>query len=485
VQCPIGDCRAGPRRGITTAETDRIAGSSRRERADVSELVGTTPVTTAPGKTAATAAPRPGARPGAGPRASVESRGSWVAAGLTLAMLSVSYGSPLLAVVGLKPITEDLATDRQLVALVSSLTWFGTGLGGIVMGQVAERIGIRASAMFGATMIALGLAVSASGNLWAMLVGHAVLVGFLGNGALYPPLIVYVSRWFDRRRGTALALISSGQYIAGMGWPALFEYGMRSPDTALRLGGHTLVLHGWQITMLAFACLVVIAVPIIAAFLKPAPEVAEFGEFAREGRRGDVMGLRPNTVLALICTAGFLCCVPMSIPQGHLVAFCSDLGLPAIQGAMMLSVLQASAFVSRVLWGWMADRIGGLKTVLLGSSLQAVAVAAFMTTQDEAGLFAIAAAYGFGFSGIIPAYVVAIRELFPSREASWRVPSVLFVSMGGMAFGGWWAGALYDHFGFYGPAFLSGVLFNLANIAVVAFLVLRQRRFGGFRPALA
>ena len=279
----------------------------------------------------------------------------------------MSYGSPLLAVVGLKPITEDLGTQRQLVALVASLTWFGTGLGGIFMGQVAERIGIRATVMFGATMIALGLAVSATGNLWAMLVGHAVLVGFLGNGALYPPLIVYVSRWFDRRRGTALALISSGQYIAGMGWPTLFEYGMRSSNTALQVGGQTIVLHGWQTTMLGFACLVLIAVPIIAMFLQPAPEPPELGQFADAGRRGEVLGLRPNTVLALICAAGFCCCVPMSIPQGHLVAFCSDIGIPAIQGAAMLSVLQASAFVSRVLWGWLADRIGGLKTVLLGS----------------------------------------------------------------------------------------------------------------------
>ncbi len=440
----------------------------------MTEIAATRPAAIRPGTAAAP-------RSGTGPSASIESRASWVAAGLTLALLSVSYGSPLLTVVGLKPITEDLGTQRQLVALVASLTWFGTGLGGIFMGQVAERIGIRATVMFGATMIATGLAVSASGNLWAMLAAHIVLVGFLGNGALYPPLIVYVSRWFDRRRGTALALISSGQYIAGMAWPTLFEYGMRSSNTALQVGGHTVVLHGWQTTMLAFACLVLVAVPVIAMFLQPAAEVGELGQFADAGRRGEVLGMRPNAVLALICIAGFMCCVPMSIPQGHLVAFCSDIGLPAIQGAAMLSVLQGSAFVSRVLWGWLADRIGGLKTVLLGSFCQALAVAAFMATQDEAGLFAIAAAYGFGFSGIIPAYVIAIRELYPSREASWRVPSVLFVSMGGMAFGGWWAGALYDHFGFYGPAFVSGVLFNLANIAIVGFLVLRQRRSGGFR----
>ncbi len=149
----------------------------------------------------------------------------------------------------------------------------------------------------------------------------------------------------------------------------------------------------------------------------------------------------------------------------------------------MLSVMQAGALVSRLFWGGMADRLGGLKTVLAASSCQALGIMAFLTTQDEAGLFAISAAYGLGFSGIIPAYIVAIRELYPSREASWRVPSVLFVSMGGMAFGGWFAGALYDYFGFYAPAFASGVLFNLVNLALVGFLVLRQH--GGVRAVPA
>lgn len=425
----------------------------------MTEIVGTRPAASGKGESPA-ASPRPGI--------SIESRDSWVAAGLALALLSVSYGSPLLAVVGLKPITEDLGTQRQLIALVASLTWFGTGLGGIVMGQVAERIGIRATVIFGATMIALGLAVSATGNLWAMLIGHAVLVGFLGNGALYPPLIVYVSRWFDRRRGIALGVISSGQYIAGMIWPVLFQLGITD--------------LGWQGTMLGFSLVVLVVVPVFALFLMPSPEplTADFSETGAGARR-TVLGLHPNLVLALIAAAAFLCCVPMSIPQGHLVAFCSDIGIAATQGAAMLSVLQGAAFVSRILWGWVADRIGGLKTVLLGSACQAVAIGAFMTTQDEAGLFAIAAAYGLGFSGIIPAYVIAIRELYPSREASWRVPTVLFVGMGGMAFGGWWAGALYDYFGFYGPAFVSGVLFNLVNLSVVGFLVLRQRRNGGFR----
>ena len=401
---------------------------------------------------------------------SIESRGSWIAAGATLALLSVSYGSPLLVVVGLKPITEDLGTVRQMVALVVALTWLGTGAGGILMGWVAERTSIRFTVIFGTVMIALGLAVSASGNIWAILAGHTLLIGLLGNGALFPPLLVYVSRWFDRRRGTALALISSGQYVAGMVWPVLFERAMTD--------------YGWRPTMIGYAVIMLLVIPPIALlFLHRPPEVPT--SFFRDGTADEqrfVLGLRPNVVLAILSIAGFCCCIPMSIPQGHLVAFCSDIGIAAVQGAAMLSVLQAAAFVSRMFWGWLSDRIGGLLTVLLGSACQALAIAAFMATQDEAGLFAISAAYGLGFSGIVPAYVMAVRDLFPAREASWRVPTVLFVSMGGMAFGSWFAGALYDHFGFYTPAFLSGVIFNLANLVLLGFLVMRQRWTGGLRP---
>jgi MFS family permease len=402
---------------------------------------------------------------------SIESRESWIAAWVTLALLTVCFGSTLTAVVGLKPITEDLGTTRQLAALAVALTWLGTGLGGILMGRVADRLGVRFMVIFGAVMIALGLLVSASGNIWAILAGHALFVGVLGNGALYAPLLVYISRWFDRRRGTALALIWSGQYIAGIVWPTLFE--------------HAIADYGWRATMTGFAVVVIATVPIAALFLPRTPKAPpEFG-FGDAGRRRAVLGMRPNTVLAILCIASFACCVPMAIPQGHLVAFCSDIGIPAARGAAMLSVLLAGALVSRLLWGWLSDRIGGLKTVLAASASQALAIAAFMTTQDEAGLFVISAAYGLGFSGIIPAYLVAIRELYPSREASWRVPSLLFVGMGGMAFGGWFAGALYDHFGFYAPAFASGVIFNLLNLALVGFLVLRQRWDGGVRPALA
>jgi MFS family permease len=188
-----------------------------------------------------------------------------------------------------------------------------------------------------------------------------------------------------------------------------------------------------------------------------------------------VFGWPPNVVFAMLAVAAFLCCVTMSMPQAHLVAFCSDLGITPTHGAAMLSVLLGVGFLSRQGWGAISDRIGGLLTLLISSVLQAAGMAGFLLTQDEAGLFAVAGAFGIGFSALIPAYVLAIREYFPAREASWRVPALLLLSGSGMATGTWLAGALYDHFGYYAPAFAAGVGFNLLNLAAIGTLVLRSQ----------
>jgi MFS family permease len=176
-----------------------------------------------------------------------------------------------------------------------------------------------------------------------------------------------------------------------------------------------------------------------------------------------------------MCAAAVLCCIPMAMPQGHLVAFCSDLGISRSMGALMLSVLLGTAFLSRQLWGAISDRIGGLATVLIGSAWQAASMTAFLLTQNEASLFVVAAAFGLGFSGIIPAYVLVVRELFPASEASWRIPTLLLFSGGGMAAGGWIAGLLYDHLGYYAPAFAVGIGANVLNLLMVSMLVGRQR----------
>jgi MFS family permease len=402
-----------------------------------------------------------GARPGgvAAAPASIESKASWRTAWFVLAILSISFGSPLLIIVGMKPIQEALGTERSVVALAGSLVWVGTGAGGIFMGWLADRIGVRATVAFGACMIAAGLALSSLGWIWTLFVGHAVM-GLLGNGAVFPPMLVYLSRWFDRRRGTAIALISSGQYVAGVVWPSIFERAISS--------------IGWQALMASYAVLVLVTILPAALFLKPAPLPVvpqHLPQVRTQDRR--IGGLSPNLVQVLLCVAGFCCCIPMAVPQAHLVAFCSDIGISPTRSATMLSVMLAAAFLARQAWGAMADRVGGLRTVMAGSALQALAMVAFSITQDEVGLFAVAAAFGLGFAGIIPAYSVAVRDLFPPSEASWRMPLTLFTAMSGMAAGSWLAGLQYDYFGYYAPAFITGVGFNIANLLVVGFLVVR------------
>jgi MFS family permease len=399
----------------------------------------------------------------------IEGRKSWIAASITLAILSVSYGSPLLIVVGLKPIQEALGTDRSVIALAGSLVWVGTGLGGIPMGWLADRIGIRAVVGIGAVMMALGLAISTIGGALPLYLGHGLFLGLIGNGAIYAPLLIYVSRWFDRRRGAAIALISSGQYIAGVFWPSVFERGIAA--------------YGWQTMMLFYAVVVLVGILPLLPLLQPVPKPVSAGPAVSAGRDRSILGLSPNLVQTVICVAGFCCCIPMAIPNSHLVAFCSDIGIAPVHGAAMLSVLLGCAFISRQFWGSLADRIGGLRTVMAGSACQAAAIAAFLITQNEAGLFVIAGVYGLGFSGIIPSYSVAIRDLFPSAEASWRIPTILFTAMSGMAVGSWLAGRIYDHFASYAPAFATGAAFNLLNLVLIGFLVIRLPRRS--RPVLA
>ena len=396
--------------------------------------------------------------------ASIEGRASWTAAWTALAILSVIYGAPLLAVVGLKPIAADLGVDRSDISLASSLLWLGTGTGGILMGWLAERVGIRRIGVLGAVSIAAGTVVSTRGGLLGLYVGHGLLIGLLGNACFNAPMMVYVARWFDRRCGTALALITSGQYIAGAIWPSLIERGIDA--------------FGWRWTMLAFGTVEILTIlPMALLFLHPPPRGPAPGTHGGGPLPGSrVLGLSPNLVLVLMSVAIFCCCIPMALPTAHLVAFCTDLGFSAAVGAAMLSVLQIAAVVSRQFWGWIADRVGGLRAVLLGSAFQAVTLAMFMATQSETGLFLVAGAFGLGFSGIVPGYYLAIRQLYPTSETAWRIPTLSFSGLGAMATGAWLGGALYDHFGSYGAAFATGVAFNLVNLVIILFLVTRAPR---------
>jgi MFS family permease len=394
----------------------------------------------------------------------VDSRKAWLIAIACLVLPAVSFGAQYVAIVALAPIASDFGGYRSVPAAAASMVMLGTGVGGLAMGQLAERIGTRLTVIMGGLMLCAGMLLSSRGEAWQLYVGHGLLVGFFGNGAINAPLYIYITRWFERRRGTALALIASGQYVAGAVWPSLFE--------------RSITAYGWQQTMAGFGVIAaMLIVPIAALALPPPPVPVEVYGGSDARRRPDrVLNLPPNAAFALLAVASFLCCIPMAMPAAHLIALCGDLGLKATTGALMLSVLLTCAFVSRQLWGWLSDRIGGLNTLLMGSLAQAIAIAAFAFTQSEAGLFTVAAVFGLGFSGLIPAYILAARQLFPAHEASWRMPALLLTGMSGMAAGSWLAGAIYDYSGFYAPAFAVGFGFNAANLCIIGSLVLLGRR---------
>jgi MFS family permease len=393
----------------------------------------------------------------------VESRDSWIVASVALLVMMMAFGSAWIIAVALKDIAGELGGTRSIPALASSLAWLGQGTGGILMSRLADRVGTRWTVLFGTLMIGVGLSISTLGSPWALWIGHGLFMGLIGLGGINAPMYIYVSRWFDRRRGSALALISSGSYLAGAIWPPVFERAIAG--------------FGWRQTMLCYAAAqIAVIVPLAAIYFRHPPELFHAdAAFGSDGRQTRLFGMPRNLVFWMMCGAGVLCCLPMAMPQGHLVAFCSDLGISRSIGALMLSVLLGTAFVSRQIWGAIADRVGGLATVLIGSAWQAASMAGFLLTQNETGLFTVAAAFGLGFSGIIPAYVLAMRELFPASEASWRIPTFLLCSGCGMAAGGWLAGLIYDHYGTYAPAFAAGVVANLLNLLVIGALVARQR----------
>jgi MFS family permease len=382
---------------------------------------------------------------------------------IALLVLTMSYGAPLLTVVALKPIAAEFGTPRSAPALAVSLTYIGAGLGGIGMGWIAGRIGARVVTMVCGTMIGIGLIVASSGGLTHLYVANLLLIGLLGASGMFSPLMAYVSRWFDRHRGSGVALISSGQYVAGAIWPLVFQAGIDR--------------YGWRRTMLLYAFAVTGTIlPLAALFFRRPPEDVRSVSVAT-ARRSEltVQGFPPNLVLAMLAAAIFCCCVTMSIPLTHMVAFCGDIGIGPTQGAAMLSVQLAAGFAAQQIWGWV---------VLCASASLAVAMTGFLATHQEYALFSISVVFGLAFGGLIPGYILAIRELFPAHEASWRIPVVMFPGALGMAAGGWIGGVLYDQFGFYTPAFAAGLGFNLLNLAVILPLVIRLRS-SGFRPALA
>jgi MFS family permease len=392
---------------------------------------------------------------------------SWRIAVVSMLIISIGWGAPYLIAVALKPMAADLGAGRSIPSLASSLSQAGVGVGGIFMGWWADRVGAMWTALLGSIMIGAGALVASGGAEWQLYIGFGAMIGLLGGGGLFAPLMSNTSRWFHAKRGTALAIVASGQQLAGFCWPLVFRFGLERTD--------------WRTALFWYGIFVLAVMPALCLMLRhrpPAVAAAAPVDSARDpGRSPEVASGWVQTVL---CAAIVCCCVAMALPLAHLVAFCSDLGYAPARGAEMLTLLLVAAFLSRMLWGRLSDRIGGLKTILIGSAAQALFLACYLYVDNLVALYAVSAAFGIGFGGIIPSYVLAVREFFPAKEAGWRIGTVLFFGLIGMAFGNSMGGALYDWFAYYRPAFAVGVAFNVLNLVLIAGLLAR----GPSRPVL-
>jgi MFS family permease len=385
---------------------------------------------------------------------------------LTVALLVCAIGGVGMwsAIVALPAIQAEFGVARADASLSYATTMIGFGIGGIVMGRLSDRYGIMVPVLIGTIALALGYAAAGStATLWQYSAAHGALIGF-GSSATFAPLMADTSMWFTRRRGIAVAIFASGSYLAGTVWPPVVQ--------------HFIDAVGWREAFLGIGAFCLVTVLPLAWALKRRAPTSQAGASVRgtDFVSTPSIDMRAGTLQALLVIAGVSCCVAMSMPQVHIVAYCGDLGYGAARGAQMLSLMLGCGIVSRLLFGWICDYIGGVRTLLLGSGLQAVALLLFLPFDGLVSLYVISAMFGLFQGGIVPSYAIIIREFFPPGEAGVRVGMVITATLFGMAFGGWLSGAIFDWTGSYDAAFINGVLWNLLNLSIAAWLLRRSTR---------
>jgi MFS family permease len=398
-----------------------------------------------------------------------ESAYAWARLVMALLLSTIGGVGMWSVVVALPAIQGEFGVARADASLPYTLTMIGFGFGGILVGRLSDRFGIVAPVVGGTIALALGfVSAGLAASLWQFVLVQGLLIG-AGSSATFAPLLADTSQWFSRRRGIAVGIFASGNYLAGTVWPPIVQ--------------HFIATAGWRATYFGIGvfCVATMLPLALALRRKPPPiEVAPAHALAAS-RSVQPLGLSPSALQALLVVAGLACCVAMSMPQVHIVAYCGDLGYGPARGAQMLSLMLACGIVSRLTFGWVSDRIGGLRTLAVGSSLQGLALLLFLPFDGLASLYLISALFGLFQGGIVPSYAIIIREYFSPKEAGLRVSTVITSTLFGMALGGWMSGAIFDLTGSYRVAFINGIAWNLLNVSIAVWLLRRPRR----RVALA
>ncbi len=404
----------------------------------------------------------------------VESTYAWLRLCACVALGTIGGVGIWSIAVALPAVQAEFGAGRAGASLPSTFAMLGLVFGGILMGRLADRVGVMIPAVIGSLALGGGyIATAFAPGLFSFALIYGATIGLLGSAAVFGPLVTDTSYWFDRRRGIAVALCASGNYFAGAVWPPVVQ--------------HFIEEVGWRQTHIGIgiAC-VVLMLPLTLALRRASPIQAPppaAGSIAA-ANYARPLGMSPFGLQMLLILAGLSCCVAMSMPQVHIVAYCVDLGYGAARGAEMLSVMLACGVVSRLTFGLILDRIGATATLLLASSLQALGLALYLPFDGLVSLYVVSALFGLFQGGIVPTYAIIVREHFPPQEAGTRVGLVLSSTLAGMALGGWMSGAIYDLTGSYHAAVLNGIGWNLLNM-MIAWWLLHRHGQRPRRPAFA
>lgn len=392
----------------------------------------------------------------------IDSRYAWFRLAINVAIGTLGGVGMWSIVVAMPAIQAEFGSDRGSASLPFTLLMIGLAPGTVLMGKLADRFGVVVPVMLGSVMLAAGYMLSAfSTSLTMLMLIFGLFIGMLGTSAFFAPLMTDISFWFQRRRGLAIGLCASGNYFAGAIWPPAIE--------------HFIALYGWRATHIGIGAICLCSILPLALLLRRKPPVQPApSATVMAARRG--LNLPPHVLQGLLILAGLGCCVAMSMPQVHIVAYCVDLGYGPARGAEMLALMLGCGIVSRMASGWILDRIGGLATLLLGAILQGLALTLYMPFDGLVSLYVISAIFGLVQGGIVPSYAFIIRELFPPEQAGIRVSLAISATLIGMALGGWLSGAIFDLTQSYRFALLNGVAWNLMNVSIVTWLLLRGRR---------
>ena len=365
----------------------------------------------------------------------------------------------------LPAVQSDLGIDRASASLPFTTTMVGFAIGNLIFGRFVDRMGMAVPAITSAFLLSGGFIASAyTPTIVHLAVVHGLLIG-IGTGAGFGPLFADISHWFVRYRGIAVAAVATGNYVAGAVWPTFLKIFFDTND--------------WRATYIGIGITCIVTMLPLAFLLHRRTKVFEHGQDAESIADSSALRtitLSPQALQTLLAVAGVGCCVAMAMPQVHIVAYCVDLGYGSSRGAEMLSLMLTGGIVSRLASGVLADRIGGVRTVLLSSVLQCIGLFFYLPFDGLMSLYVVSLIFGLSQGGIVPGYAIIVREYLPAHQAGHRIGVVLMATMIGMAVGGLLSGWIYDLTGSYQAAFLNGIAWNLLNISILAIVLWRTHR---------